>query len=252
LAASPRNPVAHFARDHLLRTTGRCEEAIPKYETALAFNRNWVNAIADIGRCKIYIGPIEEAIPLVEQAIRLSPRDPGIGFWCFWIGQVHLLQSRIDEAIAWLEKPRTANPELGYFHCWLASAFALKGETERAAVELADAWRLSGNGSPSSIAEARASAARYFVAPAPRIAGQPLPVTRPSASRPERLGRPGLSRPPADYISGERLQTLDALRNRLAAAIEDQLVHADRRESSNVAGNVFGLAGESSAGPVRR
>jgi len=33
--------------------------------------------------------------------------------------------------------------------------------------------------------------------PMPRIAGQPLPVTRPSASRPERLGRPGLSRPPA-------------------------------------------------------
>ena len=57
---------------------------------------------------------------------------------------------------------------LGYFHCWLASAFAFKGETERAAVELADAWRLSGNGSPSSIAEARASAARYFVAPAIR------------------------------------------------------------------------------------
>jgi hypothetical protein len=53
-------------------------------------------------------------------------------------------------------------------------------------------------------------------------------------------------------MSGEPLQTLDALRNGLAAAIEDQLVHADRRESSNVAGNVFGLAGESSAGPVRR
>jgi hypothetical protein len=33
--------------------------------------------------------------------------------------------------------------------------------------------------------------------PMPRIAGQPPPVTRPSASRPERLGRPGLSRPPA-------------------------------------------------------
>ena len=54
------------------------------------------------------------------------------------------------------------------------------------------------------------------------------------------------------HVSGEPLQTLDALRNGLAAAIEDQLVHADRRESSNVAGNVFGLAGESSAEPVRR
>jgi hypothetical protein len=54
-----------------------------------------------------------------------------------------------------------------------------------------------------------------------------------------------------DYVSGEPLQALDALRNGLAAAIEDQLVHADRCESSNVAGDVFRLAGEGPAGPVR-
>jgi hypothetical protein len=54
-----------------------------------------------------------------------------------------------------------------------------------------------------------------------------------------------------DYVSGEPLQALDALRNGLAATIEDQLVHADRREISNVAGDVFRLAGEGPAGPVR-
>ena len=43
---------------------------------------------------------------------------------------------------------------------------------------------------------------------------------------------------------------LDALRNGLAAAIEDQLVRADRREISNVAGDVFRLAGEGS-GAIR-
>jgi hypothetical protein len=47
---------------------------------------------------------IDEVIPIEEQAIRLSPRDPAIG-WCYhMIGTVHLLQSDIDEAIVWFEK----------------------------------------------------------------------------------------------------------------------------------------------------
>jgi tetratricopeptide (TPR) repeat protein len=87
--ASPHNPLAHFAKGQLLRAMVRCREAIP----------------------------------LEEQAIRLSPRNSDIGLWYFRIGQVHLLQSRIDEATAWLEKAR---PTLA-----LASAYALKGETER-------------------------------------------------------------------------------------------------------------------------
>jgi hypothetical protein len=55
--------------------------------------------------CKFLTGGSDkEAIALAEQAIRLSPRDRSIWFWCTWIGFVHLLQSRTDEAIAWLEK----------------------------------------------------------------------------------------------------------------------------------------------------
>jgi hypothetical protein len=42
---------------------------------------------------------LDEAIPLAEQAIRLSPRDPGIGWWYAQIGTVHLPQSRTHEAI---------------------------------------------------------------------------------------------------------------------------------------------------------
>jgi tetratricopeptide (TPR) repeat protein len=131
---------------------GRLEEAISEYETVLAFDRNWVEALAVIGRCKIYIGPIEEAIPAQEQAIRLSPHDPEIGFWYARIGQAHLLQSRIDEAIAWYGKARGANPAIPFFHSYLASAYALKGEIERAAAALAEARRLASEGDYSSIA----------------------------------------------------------------------------------------------------
>jgi hypothetical protein len=57
-----------------------------------------VHALANLGRCKIFIGPIDEAIPPQQQAIRLSPRDPSIGFWYYGIGQAHLLQSRLGRS----------------------------------------------------------------------------------------------------------------------------------------------------------
>ena len=108
-----------------------------------------------LGWCKLFTGSIEEVIPLEEKAIRLSPRDPNIGYRYLLIGTVHLLQSRTDEAIAWLEKGRSAMPAQPGFRDRLAAAYALRGETERAAAELAEARRLRGEGSLSSIASLR-------------------------------------------------------------------------------------------------
>jgi adenylate cyclase len=161
LATSPRNALAHYAKGGVLRVHGRCEEAIPEYETVIALgDRSWVYvySLVHIARCKILTGSLEDAIPLLEQAIRLSPRDPYIFIPFSLIGQVHLLQSRIDEAILWFEKARSAHPGLAGNYALLASAYALKGETERAAAELAEARRLS-SGRYSSIA--RLTAAGY-------------------------------------------------------------------------------------------
>jgi TolB-like protein len=158
LEAAPRSPLAHFAKGQALRVQRRYAEAIPECETAIEFNRNWVHALGPLGECKLFTGSIDELIPLHEQAIRLSPRDPFIAIWYYRIGVAHLLQSRIDEAIVWLEKARGANAELPYAHAHLASAYALRGETERAAIELAEARRLSLDGRYSSIVHLQATA----------------------------------------------------------------------------------------------
>ena len=170
LAASPRSPLAHYAKAQVLRAQGRYEEAIPEYETALASNRNWVHAINGLGQCKRSTGHLEEVIPLFEHAIRLSPRDPEIGVWYWNIGQVLLLQSRIDEAIVWLEKARNASPEPSYIHASLASAYGLKGETERAAAELAEARRLASDDRYSSLVSLRATRDRRVPPAAQAIA----------------------------------------------------------------------------------
>jgi predicted Zn-dependent protease len=75
-----------------------------------------------------------------------------------------MLESRIDEAIVWLEKARSDIPTAPVVRSRLASAYALKGETERAAAELAETRRLSGDDRFSSLARLRA-VLRYWGVP---------------------------------------------------------------------------------------
>jgi tetratricopeptide (TPR) repeat protein len=156
LAASPRSPLPHHAKGAVLRTQRRYAEAIPEYETVLALDRNDVSALFCLGQCKLFTGSIEETIPLVERAIQLSPRDPELGVWYQQIGMAHLLQSRIEDAILWLERARNYIPANTAVHRDLAAAYALRGEIKRAAAEPTEARRLSSDDRYSSIARLKA------------------------------------------------------------------------------------------------
>jgi TolB-like protein/Tfp pilus assembly protein PilF len=163
LASSPRSPLAHFAQGQVLRAQRRAEEAMSEYEIVIALNRNWVNALAAISWCKLYTGRLEQVVPDLEHAIRLSPRDPFIGAWYNRIGTVHLLQSSLDEATHWFQHAQAANPVLSSIYANRAAAHALKGETQIAAAKLAEARRLSSDDRYSSIA--RLQAVRYWGVP---------------------------------------------------------------------------------------
>jgi tetratricopeptide (TPR) repeat protein len=168
LRVSPRYAYAHFAKGHLLRAQNLWEEAISEYEAALEANRNLVHAFTDLAWCKLYTGSVDEVVPLVQQAIRLSPRDPLIGGCYVLIGTVHLLKSRTDEAIAWLQKARAAIPAAPVVHSRLAAAYALRGEIERADAELTEARKLNGGDVFSSIARLRTAHGGWWGAPKTR------------------------------------------------------------------------------------
>jgi len=158
LAVSPQYPLAHEAKGVLFQAQRRCEDAVREFEMVLAVDRNAVSALVNLGWCKFLTGGSgDEAIQLIEQAIRLSPRDPSIAGRYYRIGFVHLLLSRADQAIAWLEKARSADPRSAPPHHFLAAAYGLKGELDRAAGELAEAQSLTGSDRYSTIAGSRAN-----------------------------------------------------------------------------------------------
>ena len=169
LTVAPRYALARHVKGQVLRAQNRCEEAITEYETALASNPNLVVALNGLAWCKLFAGSIDEVIPLMEQAIRRSPRDPQIGVWHGVIGMVHLLQSRIDEAIVWLEKARSASPDKPYNHLHLAAACALSGNLERAGLELAEARKLDAGTLYSSIAHLKAFPGAWWGVPKIRV-----------------------------------------------------------------------------------
>jgi tetratricopeptide (TPR) repeat protein len=163
VAASPRSAFAHFARGRVLSAQGQYKEASPEYEAARAINPSWPHPYGHLGQCKFWTGSIEETIPLVEQAIRICSGGSFTASWYLDIGRVHLMQSHTNEAIGWFEKTRSAEPQLPSAHAWLAAAYALDGEIERAAVELAQARGLSRDGRYWSIS--RLKAAGHFGVP---------------------------------------------------------------------------------------
>jgi TolB-like protein/DNA-binding winged helix-turn-helix (wHTH) protein/Flp pilus assembly protein TadD len=152
LAASPRGAFAHVAKGRVLCAQSRFREATLEYEIANALNRSWPHIYGALSECKFWSGSVEEAIPLAEQAISIHPHDGFSASWYFSIGRAHLVQSRTEEAIVWLEKTLSANSESPTIHAWLASAYALSGEIERAISQLAEARALSRDGRYSSIA----------------------------------------------------------------------------------------------------
>ena len=151
VAASPRSAFAHFAKGRVLSAQGRYKEAIPEYEAARAINPSWPHPYGYLGECKLWTGSIEDTIPLVEQAIRICSGGSFTASWYLNIGRVHLMQSHTNEAITWLERTCGAEPQLPRAHAWLASAYALNSETERAAAELAQARGLSRDGRYSTV-----------------------------------------------------------------------------------------------------
>jgi adenylate cyclase len=104
LAVDPNYAQAHHVKAQILRAQKRYDEAIVEYETVIALYPMAVSSRSHLARAKILIGEPAEAIPLLEQAMRISPRDPGIGFMQYRLGLANLLLGNTDEAIRWYEK----------------------------------------------------------------------------------------------------------------------------------------------------
>ncbi len=99
-----------FGRIHEM--TGAHDAAISAYERALALNPNDASAHYLMGWALVFSERPEEGLQYVDDAIRLSPRDPRLWGFLTSKGLAFIAMARFEEALAWCRKA-TAQPNAG-------------------------------------------------------------------------------------------------------------------------------------------
>jgi adenylate cyclase len=151
LAIDPNDGEAHAVKAQILRAQAqilgmqdRFAQAIGEYETAISLGHISPGTLRNLARAKILVGAPAEAIPFLEQSLRISPRDPNIGYIYYRLGLAHILLGHTDEAIQWYQKtgPRFYScPACTYVE--LAGALGLKGDKVVAQAAFAEFKRIT-------------------------------------------------------------------------------------------------------------
>ncbi|TYO67829.1 tetratricopeptide repeat protein [Bradyrhizobium hipponense] len=144
LRSWPDDALAHDTKGHILRARKQFEQSIAEYETAINLDRNLANAYGASGLTKLFAGRAEQLFTPVETAIRLSPRDPLLSVWLYWICHAHTHLGHDDEAIDWCSKSIATNP-LWYVYIDLISAYGWKGQKDNARAAIAELNKLVPN-----------------------------------------------------------------------------------------------------------
>jgi len=144
--------IAHHVKGWIARVRKRSAVALDEFEAAIAANRNFPNAYAQLGVLKTELDRPEETHALVTKAMRLSPRDPSFAIWISIDGLAAFHMQQDEAAIALLQKALGTGPRLAYEYAYLASALALCGRTDEGRNAFAEFERLFG---PASIGRLR-------------------------------------------------------------------------------------------------
>jgi adenylate cyclase len=136
VAIDPHLALAYLAYGFIHRAKGENAQALDSINQALVLNPNFARGYAQKANELTNVGRPQEAPPLAEKAIRLSPRDPSLGVFYWIIGRAHFFAHRYRDAIPWLRKSVDARPNLWYNRLYLVSAYALSDDEANARAAL--------------------------------------------------------------------------------------------------------------------
>jgi adenylate cyclase len=136
-------PLAHTTLGTAYMLQKQYEQAITEGEKAIPLGPNYADGYAWLGAIFNFAGRPEEAIGLVEKALRLNPHDPF--FYLFHLGFAYRLKGRYEEAITAFKRVLSRNPDFLPAHANLLVAYSELGQEVEARAEAAEILRISPN-----------------------------------------------------------------------------------------------------------
>jgi class 3 adenylate cyclase/TolB-like protein len=140
LERDPNRSMAHTAMGVLRRAEDRLAEAQAELETAITLDRNNAFAFFLMGSVLMRGGQPQPCIAFVEKALRLSPRET---LPYAQLGKCQLFLGHIDDALNFFRRAEAGNPGVWWVHLKLAGTLGLMGNIEEAKAEAAEMVRLN-------------------------------------------------------------------------------------------------------------
>jgi TolB-like protein/DNA-binding SARP family transcriptional activator/Flp pilus assembly protein TadD len=130
---APRSSMAHYFQGVLHKTKGRPNAALESFARTIELNPSFSLAHAQIGHVLSRTGRLPEALEHIRYAIRLSPKDPNLGLWSLFGGQIELERGNDAAALDWLRRALAVDPRNPFIPATLAAVLALTGDKAGAA-----------------------------------------------------------------------------------------------------------------------
>jgi adenylate cyclase len=143
IALARDNAWAYGVKSIYLNISRRPNDALRVANAGLALDPNNALLFAWRSSAETYLGQFEQAKSDVQQAMRLSPRDPRIGHWYNLMADAELGLGHFDATIDEANKAIDGGWRNWYSYLNLAAAHALKGDMDQAKAPLAESRRLN-------------------------------------------------------------------------------------------------------------
>ncbi len=137
------NARAYLVKCTYLTMASRPNEAVHACDAGLVIDPNSAALYAARSSAATYLRQFEQAKSDLQQALRLSPRDPDLARWHNLMADAELGLGHLDIAIDESTKAIDAGYRVWYAYLNLAAAHALKGEMDEAKTALTEARRLN-------------------------------------------------------------------------------------------------------------
>jgi adenylate cyclase len=145
LAVERDNMTAYLAKSAYLTDSHRPDEGLRVADAGLAISPNFAALHAERSITETYLRQFDQAKSDIQQAMRLSPRDPRLGQWHNFMADAELGLGHYDGAIEQASMAIDAGYRTYFAYLNLAAAHAFKGEMDEAKTAMTEARRLFPN-----------------------------------------------------------------------------------------------------------
>ena len=148
LAAYPDNARAHYVKAMVASARGamshatQFEAALTQLKAAIAGDRNYAAAYAEMGYILTWSGRAEDALKPIEQSLRLDPHAGARNMQEYYMCDAYAHLAKWEQAAEWCEKSVGSNHEFSRPYFDLAAAYGWLGRSAEASAAVAEIQKL--------------------------------------------------------------------------------------------------------------